>query len=161
VGELIAKLNQESLPGILDAKWQDEILKTPNPQTDPTKHYFNILYHPQNTTTVQVESFAKNIDVATGGSYANYNWELFFHIPLTIAVHLSKNQRFAEAQRWFHYIFDPTSYGTTDSPRKRIWKFLAFWQEPPNLLALLSKPNDECTDAERELKKTILSGYDA
>ena len=43
------------------------------------------------------------------GPYANYNWELFFHIPLTIAVHLSKNQRFAEAQRWFHYIFDPTS----------------------------------------------------
>ena len=42
------------------------------------------------------------------GPYANYNWELFFHVPLTIAVHLSKNQRFAEAQRWFHYIFDPT-----------------------------------------------------
>ena len=54
-------------------------------------------------------SFPKEIDVSDHGPYANYNWELFFHVPLTVAVHLSKTQRFAEAQRWFHYIFDPTS----------------------------------------------------
>ncbi|MGB7933639.1 MAG: toxin, partial [Gammaproteobacteria bacterium] len=47
------------------------------------------------------------------------------HIPLTIAGHLSKNQRFAEAQRWFHYIFEPTSNDQSDEP-KRFWKFLAF-----------------------------------
>ena len=28
-------------------------------------------------------------------------------------MHLSKNQRFAEAQRWFHYIFDPTDDTST------------------------------------------------
>ena len=28
-------------------------------------------------------SFPKEIDVSDGGPYANYNWELFFHIPLT------------------------------------------------------------------------------
>ena len=50
-----------------------------------------------------------DLDFTISGAYAVYNWELFFHVPLTIAVHLSKNQRFAEAQRWFHYIFDPTS----------------------------------------------------
>ena len=66
------------------------------------------------------------IDVDEHGPYANYNWELFFHIPLTIAVHLSKNQRFAEAQRWFHYIFDPTSNDTSVDPPERFWKFLAF-----------------------------------
>ena len=37
-----------------------------------------------------------------------YNWEVFFHIPLLMATRLSGNQRFEEAQRWFHYIFDPT-----------------------------------------------------
>ena len=42
------------------------------------------------------------------GAYTLYNWELFFHIPLLIATRLSSNQRFEEAQRWFHYIFDPT-----------------------------------------------------
>jgi hypothetical protein len=26
---------------------------------------------------------------------------------------MSKNQRFAEAQRWFHYIFDPTCNDTS------------------------------------------------
>jgi hypothetical protein len=156
IGELIAKLNQSSLPGMLDAKWQDEHLKTPDPIAAPTEHYFNSLYHPQNSPEVQVESFAKNIDVALGGPYANYNWELLFHIPLTIAVHLSKNQRFAEAQRWFHYIFDPTSHDP--------WRFLGFRQTTPvqrieDLLALLSKP--ECTGEELDLKTKILSGYEA
>lgn len=49
-----------------------------------------------------------DIDVSSGGPYANYNWELLFHFPLAIAVHLSKSQRYAEAQRWFHLLFDPS-----------------------------------------------------
>ena len=105
VGELIAKLNRESLPGMLDATVGRTSLKTARTRTD----YFRDLYNPTESNLVQVDYFPKEIDVAEHGPYANYNWELFFHIPLTIAVHLSKNQRFAEAQRWFHYIFDPTS----------------------------------------------------
>ncbi len=53
------------------------------------------------------------IDVVDRGPYANYNWELLYHIPVMIAVHLSNNQRFAEAQKWFHLVFDPTSTDTT------------------------------------------------
>jgi hypothetical protein len=49
MGELIAKLNRESLPGMLDAKWQ-ESLKTPDPKTDPAHDFFHQLYSPQNTT---------------------------------------------------------------------------------------------------------------
>ena len=46
-------------------------------------------------------------------------------MPLTIAIHLSKNQRFAEAQRWFHFLLDPTddSEGTTP---ERFWKINPF-----------------------------------
>ncbi len=44
--------------------------------------------------------------------YAGYNWELFFHAPLLLAVRLAKNQRFEEALPWFHRIFDPTNTGT-------------------------------------------------
>ena len=119
IGELIAKLNRDSLPGMLDATWQDSLSKL-----DPD--FFHKLYNPTESDKVKVVSFPKEIDVAEHGPYANYNWELFFHIPLTIAVHLSKNQRFAEAQRWFHYIFDPTSNDQSVEPLKRFWKFLAF-----------------------------------
>lgn len=41
-------------------------------------------------------------------AYSIYNWEIFFHIPFFIATCLSRNQKFAEAQTWFHYIFNPT-----------------------------------------------------
>src|SRR5262245_13206139 len=103
VGELITKLNKDSLLGMFDAKFHAELV-TP---------FFDTLYQPKQNDLVQVESRPKEIDVEEGGPYANYNWELLFHIPLTIAVHLSKAQRFAEAQRWFHYIFDPTSTDKT------------------------------------------------
>ena len=45
---------------------------------------------------------------ASGAAYAVYNWELFFHIPLYIAELLSQNQKFEDALKWYHYIFDPT-----------------------------------------------------
>ncbi|HEY7768190.1 hypothetical protein [Longimicrobium sp.] len=68
---------------------------------------------------------AKELDFSTGGGYAVYNWELFFHVPFTIAVHLSKNGRFDEAQRWFHYIFDPTDDSDGPTP-ERFWKVKPF-----------------------------------
>ena len=48
------------------------------------------------------------------GAYASYNWELFFHLPLLIAQRLSRNQRFEEAQRWFHTVFNPLYSPSTD-----------------------------------------------
>ena len=56
----------------------------------------------------------EDVDFSYGGAYAQYNWELFFHAPLLIAVRLTKNQRFADAQRWLHYIFDPTDASADD-----------------------------------------------
>jgi hypothetical protein len=70
-----------------------------------------------------------NIDVSDLGPYAIYNWELFFHAPLAIAIHLSKNQRFADAQKWFHFIFDPTSTDLSEPLPQRFWKFLRFREE--------------------------------
>jgi receptor-binding and translocation channel-forming TcA subunit of Tc toxin len=154
VDELIAKLNRDSLPGILDATWQESLSKL-----DPD--FFRKLYNPINSDTVKVVSFPKEIDLAVHGSYASYNWELFFHIPLTIAVHLGKNQRFGEAQRWFHYIFDPTCSDTSIPTPQRFWKFLAFRQNKnptqiDQLLKLLSDPTTDPT-----VRRTILEGYQA
>jgi len=66
-----------------------------------------------------------DLDFTTSGAYSVYNWELFFHVPLTIAMHLSKNHRHQEAQQWFHYLFDPTD-DSDDSSSKRFWKVRPF-----------------------------------
>jgi hypothetical protein len=156
VGELIQKLNRDSLPGLLDPRFHEGL----------KKDFFTTWYKVLTSKTVAVEHFPKEIDVSDGGPYSVYNWELLFHVPLTVAVHLSKSQRFAEAQRWFHYIFDPTSNDTTVPPPARYWKFLRFRKETDvqqigDLLALLSKPDAELTADEVKLKEKILSGYEA
>ncbi len=74
------------------------------------------------TTAVNVEHKPKkNIDFSSNGAYSVYNWELFYHIPLTIAIHLSRNKRYEEARNWFHYIFDPTDASGGPAPQ-RFWK---------------------------------------
>jgi receptor-binding and translocation channel-forming TcA subunit of Tc toxin len=67
----------------------------------------------------------KDLDFSSSGAYSVYNWELFFHVPLTVAIHLSKNQRFADAQRWFHFLFDPTDDSEGPTP-ERFWKVRPF-----------------------------------
>ncbi|MEU1229847.1 neuraminidase-like domain-containing protein [Streptomyces sp. NPDC005828] len=68
------------------------------------------------------------VDFTPEGAYADYNWELFFHIPLLMAQRLSANQRFAEAQQWFHTIFDPTSRSGGEAPA-RYWITKPFFQQ--------------------------------
>lgn len=75
----------------------------------------------------------KDIDFTSAGAYAVYNWELFYHVPITVAIHLSRNQRFEEAQRWFHYVFDPTDASAGPTPQ-RFWKVRAFHQSPVELI---------------------------
>jgi Tc toxin complex TcA C-terminal TcB-binding domain len=156
VGELLARLNTDSLAAAMDAAWQ----------TGLKQDFFQTFYQMPQDRLVGVVSFPKEIDVDPHGSYSNYNWELFFHIPLTIAVHLSKTRRFAEAQRWFHYIFDPTSSDTAIDPPQRFWKFLAFRNGSTpagidHLLALLSKPPAELSPQDQALRADVLNGYRA
>lgn len=114
--ELIEKLNRDGLPALLDVNYVGSLSEN---LTD---------WYTVHSNTLQ--PFPKEvIDVSDDGPYAVYNWELFFHAPLAVAVHLSKNQRFAEAQKWFHFIFDPTSNDKTVAPPQRFWKFLRFRQE--------------------------------
>lgn len=69
----------------------------------------------------------EHIDFNPSGGYSSYNWELFFHAPLMLAVRLSRNQRFEEAQHWFHYIFNPTDSSSHPSPQK-FWNTKPFFQ---------------------------------
>jgi len=72
------------------------------------------------------------------GAYSVYNWELFFHATFLAATHLSKQQRFSDALKWFHYIFNPTA--TPDSGVEHgKWA----WQSLPLYLANLQTPIEE------------------
>ena len=98
------------------------------------------------------------IDTDGGGPYANYNWELLFHIPVGIAVHLTKTQRFAEAQRWFHLVFDPTD------PDGDYWRSLALRgggarRQIDALLKLLSASPSAPNTPEGKERERLLAGY--
>ena len=54
------------------------------------------------------------------GPLGIYFWEIFFHIPFLFANSLNSNQRFEEAQKWYHYIFNPTTNSTSPKP-------VAYW----------------------------------
>ncbi len=69
----------------------------------------------------------EEVDFALTGSYSQYNWELFCHVPMLIATKLSQNQRFEDAQKWFHFIFDPTDTSETVVPRK-YWRTRPFYE---------------------------------
>jgi hypothetical protein len=62
----------------------------------------------QPTNIVDPDYPQEVVDFDPNGSYSSYNWELFFHAPLMVAERLSQDQKFEDAMRWFHFIFDPT-----------------------------------------------------
>lgn len=68
---------------------------------------------------------SRDLDFSSSGAYAAYNWEVFCHIPLLVASHCTKSGRFAEAQQWLHYLFDPTDNSDGPSP-ERFWKVKPF-----------------------------------
>jgi Tc toxin complex TcA C-terminal TcB-binding domain len=150
VGHLVSRLNKKSLSGVFDADDHQALA------TDPAnKNFFDTFYNV--VADNLIEHSGKEIEL-NGGPYSNYNWEFLFHFPYAVGSHLSKNQRFAEAMRWFHLIFDPTS------PDKQYWKFLRFRQITDvtpidEQLALLSKDESELTTQEAQLKSTLLESY--
>ena len=85
--------------------------------------FFEQVYNP--TPIVEKPYPVKDLDFTYSGAYSSYNWELFFHVPLTIAINLSRNQRFEEAMRWFHFVFDPTDDSDGSTP-ERFWKVKPF-----------------------------------
>lgn len=93
----------------------------------------------------------QDVDFSSYGAYSQYNWELFFHLPFIVAIHLAKNQRFEEARQWFHYIFDPTDNSSGGSEPSRFWHFRPFNENadttPIQKLALmLANPGDHSND---------------
>jgi|CXWL01.1.fsa_nt_gi protocatechuate 3,4-dioxygenase beta subunit len=83
----------KGVSSLLEAQFQGSLRELPSKitpvygQSDPEKQN---PFHPMNF-------------------YLMYYRETFFHIPSLIANHLNSQQKFAETQRWYHYIFNPTA----------------------------------------------------
>jgi len=149
VGDLIGELNQGSLPGLLAPDFLAQL-----------KVAYAGEYTPLGSLSVRVTVPDAVIDTSVSGPYACYNWELLYHIPVMVAVHLSQNQRFREAEDWFHLVFDPTDRNG------RYWKSFAFsdttMASVTELIALLSTPDGQLADpALIATKQDVLAGYHA
>jgi hypothetical protein len=153
VGDLIAKLNRTSIAATLDPGFLGALKR------DYSAFYSMVQKSTASGDTVSVNMDPGTIDTSIGGPYAIYNWELFYHIPVMIAVHMSQNQRFAEAQSWFHLVFDPTFIDAGTSPSYPFWKFIGF-RKPDlveNLVEILSYTGTDPTQL--KLKQQVLAGY--
>ena len=158
IGSLIQQLNTGSIADMLDPEFLQSL----------TADFFTTEY--QNITGISQPYPANDIDVSIGGPYANYNWELLYHLPVAVAVHLSQNQRFAEAQQWFHLVFDPTSTDMNVPEPGRYWKSFVFRaaygpgsagpiSDIGSLLELLSTPNLQGPQLQQQ--QNVLDGYAA
>lgn len=85
--------------------------------------------------------------------YANYNWELFLHLPLAIASHQAAHQRYDDARRTLQAVFDPPTDRVNPVSRvPQFWRFLPFHNDsqPASIAQMLtwladpssSKPGD-------------------
>ncbi|MDQ6634832.1 MAG: neuraminidase-like domain-containing protein, partial [Gemmatimonadota bacterium] len=123
---LLYTLNRQGVDQMLGREMQ----RTPElfmPGASGTSFNFESVYGPS-TDLVATPYPIEEMDFSFSGSYSSYNWELFFHAPLLIADRLSTNQRFEEATRWFHYIFNPTDASGFDTP-KRYWQTKEFFDK--------------------------------
>ncbi|RKG52238.1 hypothetical protein D7X30_34170 [Corallococcus sp. AB011P] len=141
VCNFISQLNWRGMDGLLRRKLQLQSAKTFKARYSPT-----VLVSRGDPVT-EDQYPVEDVDFTRLGAYSQYNWELFFHAPLLIASRLSQNQRFEEAQRWFHFIFDPTNTADTVVPQK-YWRPRPFYEQTQadyakqridNLLTLLAK----------------------
>jgi hypothetical protein len=154
VGAMVRQLNQTSVQGMLSSSFLGGLVASYTTQ-DYTPN-------PGNDITLNVTLEPRDIDVGSNGPYAGYNWELLYHLPVAVAVHLSNNQRFAEAQKWFHLVFDPTNTDTSIPAPQRFWTSFVFRGAGPvasiqSLLDLL----DTTDPAQAAAKQAVISAYDA
>jgi hypothetical protein len=110
---LSRQLFEAGLPGLLSSKFQEESVEPPL-SVEPIGY---------NLVVPVARPGRGRLDV--DGPIAVYLRELWLELPYLIAGHLNAQQRFAAAQRWYHYLFDPTSDGPAGDPN-RVWRYRGF-----------------------------------
>jgi hypothetical protein len=141
--KFVTRLNQGGIPALMASDTEDpydDAIKSDDGQTfeetyEPNITYGHVKRHSDFETPPDPRTaYKENVCFDVYGANSLYNWELFYHAPLYIAIRLSKNGKYAEAMKWFHYIFDPTTHempGPFDNTEtSRYWKVLPFKKEP-------------------------------
>jgi len=161
VGEFIKRLNKGDLEGFMrsDLKIEDLPFFDTNYNIPDGKAEYKE-DGTLNDADYIVKGFPKTIDLSPGGAYAIYNWEIFYHVPITVATHLSKNQRYLDAQKWFHFVFNPLTDEEEDenNPTARYWNFKYFREHTdPTLITKLMEELAQGKDTPeiKNLKKSI------
>lgn len=117
--DFVAAFNRDGLDGLLGWSGGSSV-QTLHGDDD----WFATTYRPV-SGVVATPLPTETVDFGVGTPYGVYNWELFFHVPLLVATRLSTNQRFEDAQRWYHRLFDPRDASTRGAPGK-YWRVLPF-----------------------------------
>ncbi|AIZ40200.1 Tc toxin subunit A-related protein [Cellulophaga baltica] len=93
---------------------------------------------PISITPNKIENLVVRDKIDFKGAYGNYYREIFFHIPFLLANYLNSQGKYAEAQKWYHYIFNPSATevitfpaGLSAAQKKKMeldrnWQYLEF-----------------------------------
>ncbi|MGH3276495.1 MAG: neuraminidase-like domain-containing protein [Streptosporangiaceae bacterium] len=108
-------------------------------QNPPSTFSFYDTYGPVSVATPLPD---ETVDFSPGGAYQHHNWETFLHGPALVALTLSQNQRYEDADTWYRYIFDPNSTDPTVQPPARYWQVQPFRTSAPDSLLQLMEGID-------------------
>lgn len=106
--KMIKELFNQGIDNLLDSNFQEFEMK--EAVLPLNKAYID-------NSLVENKLIEDRIDFA--GPFGVYFQEIFFHIPFLIANHLNNQGKYAEAQTWYHYIFNPTAEDSN-------WRYLEF-----------------------------------
>jgi hypothetical protein len=104
-----AERRPDDVAGLFDLEWQYLQMKdlrtglTYVEQLDALERGQDVLLAPG--LEARDNRYAISYEAEDG--YAHYNWEIFYHMPFTIASRLAAEGQFENAIRWFSYVFNP------------------------------------------------------
>jgi hypothetical protein len=94
--------------------------------------------------------------------FASENWETFCHVELGLSSVLTRHNRFAEAQRWLHSVYNPLTASASPAEPWEAWQFLPFYtaaQLPPRSIADLLITNASDREAQLEWQRNPFNPY--
>ncbi|WP_027582064.1 neuraminidase-like domain-containing protein [Bradyrhizobium sp. Ai1a-2] len=106
---------------------------------EPTIGEFQYLFSPQRAVLTPYPEETKGFEFDRLDSYSDYNWEVFYHMPTLVSQKMVVGQKFEDALRWFHFIFNPAgipeppkqAYGDDIEPEPALKGPARYWVTKP------------------------------
>lgn len=111
------------------ARRLDRLFSIPNqyPELPPRSLFDSGTYNVYGEN-IDISRAEEDVNFQANHLYSEYNWELFYHLPFSLALKLAENQEFEAAYRYFHYIFNPDASEENAEPDKGVWRFKPFME---------------------------------